>query len=458
MQSFMEPKRVALIGISRRSGAGSFNLMENMRAFGFGGEIFPVNPNADQILGQRAYANVKEIKKEIDLAVISSPRKTTLDILKDCIAANIKAVIVVNQGFNDADRLGREMQQEMVDIARQAGIRILGPNTLGVINGFNDFTTSFMPVVKDRMPVGLICQSGIHFVGPQMFSGRFGKAIDLGNACDIGFYDALAYFGQDPEIKIIAIHMEGLNQGKDFLSLAAEVVKEKPIVLHKSGSSETGARAAMSHTGSIAGNYRLLKAALKQAGVTFLDEGGQMPHAMKTLLNLPLMQGNRIGVITYSGGAGIMVSDSLEKHNLRLAAFSAETIDRVAALSPQWLPLTNPLDIWPAVMVHGARQAYSVALKAVLNDPNVDGVICIALAPPPEFSVLDVSETLNTVMDEFPTHKPVIVWTYGPDAVEAQKRFESRKRIMVYPTLELATWALSLLRDRYKAISRGRQS
>jgi acetyltransferase len=214
----------------------------------------------------------------------------------------------------------------------------------------------------------------------------------------------------------------------------------------------------MSHTGSIAGNYRLLKAALKQAGVTFLDEGGQMPHAMKTLLNLPLMQGNRIGVITYSGGAGIMVSDSLEKHNLRLAAFSAETIDRVAALSPQWLPLTNPLDIWSAVMVHGARQAYSVALKAVLNDPNVDGIICIALAPPTEFSVLDVSETLNTVLDEFPTHKPVIVWTYGPNAVEAQKRFESRNRIMVYPTLELATWALSLLRDRYKAICRGRQS
>jgi acetyltransferase len=458
MQNFMEPKRVALIGISRRSGAGSFNLMENMRAFGFGGEIFPVNPNVDQILGQRAYANVKEIKKEIDLAVISSPRETTLDILRDCSAANIKAAIVVNQGFNDADRRGREMQQEMIEIARQNGIRILGPNTLGVINGFNNFTTSFMPVAKDRAPVGLICQSGIHFVGPQMFSGRIGKAIDLGNACDVGFYDALAYFGQDPEIKIIAIHMEGLNQGKDFLSLAASVVKEKPVVVHKSGSSKTGSRAAMSHTGSIAGNYRLLKAALKQAGVTFLDEGGQMPHAMKTLQNLPVMQGNRVGVITYSGGAGIMVSDGLEKHNLRLGAFSAQTIDRVAALSPQWLPLTNPLDIWPAVMLHGARRAYTVALKAVLNDPNVDGIICIAIAPLPEFSFLDVSETLNTVIAEFVGRKPVIVWTYGPNTAEVQKRYESRKQIMVYPTLELATWALSLLRDRYEAIYRDRES
>jgi acetyltransferase len=274
----------------------------------------------------------------------------------------------------------------------------------------------------------------------------------------VGFYDALAYFGQDPEIKIIAIHMEGLNQGKDFLRLAASLVKEKPIVLHKSGSSKTGARAAMSHTGSIAGNYRLLKAALKQAGVTFLDEGGQMPHAMKTLLNLPVMRGNRVGVITYSGGAGIMVSDGLEKHNLQLAAFSAETIDQLAALSPQWLPLTNPLDIWPAVMLHGARRAYMVALKAVLNDPNVDGIICIALAPPPEFSFLDVSGTLNTVMAESAGRKPVVVWTYGPNAAEVQKRYESRKRIMVYPTLELSTWALSLLRDRFKVVYRNRKS
>lgn len=457
MQNFMEPKRVALIGISRKSGAGSFNLMENMLTFGFGGEIFPVNPNAGEILGQMAYSNVKEIKKEIDLAVISSPRETTLSILKDCVAANIKAAIVVNQGFNDADRRGQEMQQQMTDMARRDGIRILGPNTLGVINSFNNFTTSFMPVSKERAPVGLICQSGIHLVGPQRFSGKIGKGIDLGNACDIGFYDALAHFGQDPEIKIIAIHMEGMNQGKDFLSLAARVVKDKPIVVHKSGRSKTGARAAMSHTGSIAGNYRLLKAGLRQAGVTFLDDGGHMPYAVKTLLNLPLMPDSRIGVITYSGGAGIMVSDGLEKHGLHLAAFSAETIDRVAALSPQWMPLTNPLDIWPAVMLHGARKAYSVALKAVLNDPNVDGVICIAIAPLPEFSFLDVSETLNTVIEEFPARKPVIAWTYGPNIAEVEKRYESRKRIMAYPTLDLATWALSLLIDRYKAIHRDRQ-
>jgi acetyltransferase len=230
---------------------------------------------------------------------------------------------VVNQGFNDADQRGKQMQQEIVELATRAGIRILGPNTLGVINSFSGFTTSFMPVIKQRVGVGLICQSGIHFVGPSKFSGMIGKGVDLGNSCDIGFYDVLKYYADDPETEVIAIHMEGLNQGQDFLPLAARVVKEKPIVVHKTGSSETGARAAMSHTGSMAGNYQLLRAALRQTGITFLEEGGQMPYAVKTLLNLPPMKGNRVAVITYSGGAGIMISDCLDKHGFELASLSS---------------------------------------------------------------------------------------------------------------------------------------
>jgi acyl-CoA synthetase (NDP forming) len=457
MKKFFEPESVALIGISRKSGPGSLNLMERMIQFGFSGQIFPVNPNAKKILGKKVYPNVREVKEKIDLAVISSPRETTLSILEDCVAANIRAAIVVNQGFTDADRLGNELQQKMGEISKRDGIRILGPNTLGVINNLNNFTTSFMPVIKGKAPVGLICQSGIHMVAPAQFCGEIGKGVDLGNACDVGFYDALKYLGEDPGIEIIAIHMEGLNQGKEFLALASRLAKEKPIVIHKSGSSETGAKAAMSHTGSMAGDYNLLKTALKQAGVTFLQEAGQMPHAVKTLRYLPPMTGNRVAVITYSGGAGIMVSDALERYGLKLTSFSPETIGKVAELSPEWMRLGNPLDIWPALMLHSAEKAYSMALKAVLNDPNVDGVICIAIAPVPEFSNLEVSELLNRVVEEFPPHKPLIVWTYGPNAREVRKKYESKRRIMTYPTLEIAAWALSLLRDRFKVVEQGAQ-
>ncbi len=457
MKKFFEPESVALIGISRKSGPGSLNLMERMIQFGFSGKIFPVNPNAKKILGKKVYPNVREVKEKIDLAVISSPRETTLGILEDCVAANIRAAIVVNQGFSDADSRGNELQQEMTEMAKREGIRILGPNTLGVINNFNSFTTSFMPVVKGQSPVGLICQSGLHMVAPEQFCGEIGKGVDLGNACDVGFYDVLKYFGEDPGIEIIAIHMEGLNQGKEFLALASRVVKEKPIVIHKSGSSETGAKAAMSHTGSMAGDYNLLKTALKQTGVTLLGEAGQMSHAVKALRYLPLLKGNRVAIVTYSGGAGIMVSDALERYGLKLASLSSETIGKVAELSPEWMRLGNPLDIWPALMLHSAEKAYSVALRAVLDDPNVDGVISIAIAPVPEFSNLDVSELLNSLVEEFPSDKPVVVWTYGPHARKVRKKYESKKRIMTYPTLEIAAWALSLLRDRFKRVEQGVQ-
>jgi len=449
MKKFMEPESVALIGISRKSGPGSFNVMENMIEFGFSGKIFPINPKADTILGKKVYSNIKAVKEKIDLAVISAPREDTVSILKDCVAARVKAVIIVNQGFADANNQGKEIQRKITEIAKIDGIRVLGPNTLGVLNNFNNFTTSFMPLSKEKTPVGLICQSGICFVGAREFSGTIGKGIDIGNACDIGFYEGLKYLGNDPDIRIIAIHMEGLTKGKEFLSLAGKVVKKKPIIILKTGSSETGAKAAISHSGTMAGNYQVYKASLKQAGVIFLEEDGQMPYAVKTLLNLPAIKGNRIAVITFSGAAGIIVSDSLERHNLKLSALSPETIQEVAELSPDWMPLGNPLDIWPAVMKHGTQKAYSVALKAVMNDPQVDGVICIAIAPKlPEFSFLDVSKSLNKAMEGLPA-KPVVAWLYGPNPEEISIRFESKKRIMIYPTLELAAWSLSLLRKKH---------
>jgi acyl-CoA synthetase (NDP forming) len=449
VKAFMEPRSVALIGISRKSGPGSFNIMENMIKYGYRGKIFPINPKAHEILGRKVYPTIRSVREEVDLVVISTPRDKTLSILKDCIAAKVKAAIIVNQGYADADDEGKKIQQDIVEVARTGGMRVLGPNTLGVLNNFNGFTTSFMPIGKERSPVGLICQSGIFFVGAAEFSGTIGKGIDLGNACDIGFYDALRYLGEDPDIKIIAIHMEGLHKGKEFLSLAKRVARRKPIIIFKTGSSETGARSAITHSGTIAGNFHVYRTALKHAGVTFLEEDGQMFYAVKTLLHLPAMKGGNIAVITFSGAAGIMLSDALEKHGLRLASLSPETIRAVAELSPEWMPLGNALDIWPAVMKHGTDKAYSIALRAVMKDPNVDGIICVAIAPMvPEFSFLHVSESLNKVVEDAPG-KPVVAWLYGPNPLEISRHFESRGKIMTYPTLMLAAWALSLLRPSH---------
>ena len=450
MKDFMEPESVALIGISRKTRPGSFNIMENMIGFGFRGRIYPVNPNMREILGRKAYPNIREVKEPVDLAVISTPRETTLGILSDCVAAGVKAAIVVNQGFADADDYGKSLQREMSKIAKRDGMRILGPNTLGVINNYNGFTTSFMPITKEEVPIGLICQSGIFFVGAREFSRHIGKGIDIGNGCDIGFCEALSYLGEDPAIRLIAIHMEGLNQGREFLRLAERITSQKAVIVHKTGSSERGAAAAISHSGSMAGNYQVTRAALEQAGVTVLDEDGEMTHAVKTLLHLPPMKGNRVAVITFSGAAGIMITDALDRYGLSLATLSPKTVETVARLSPKWMPLGNPLDIWPAVMLNGPDKAYAMALRAVLKDPHVDGVICVAIGPKvPDYEFLDVSDALKEVAEDLPD-KPIAVWLYGPNPEEIGMRFESTKRIMVYPTLEIASWSLSLLRDRHQ--------
>jgi acetyltransferase len=457
MKHFMEPKSVAIIGISRRSGPGSYNLMENMINYGYECKIFPINPKAKDILGIKAYPSVKDVGQEIDLAIISLPRDLVVESVKESIDAGVKAIIVVTQGFADADARGKALQQEMASAAKHNGVRILGPNTLGVVNNFNRFTTSFMPLTREKAPVGLICQSGIFFVGAAVFTGQIGKGIDIGNACDIGFCEALEYMGDDPDTEIIAIHMEGLEQTRRFLTLAGRIAKQKPIIVFKTGQSQAGAKAAASHSGTMAGHYQIHKAALKQAGLLFLDRDGLMGDAVTTLLHQPTLRGGRIAVITPTGAGGIMATDALEKHGLELASFSEMTILRIANLSPEWMPLGNPLDIWPAIMKHRLKDVYAEAVDAAINDPNVDGVLCLGIAPDlPDFAFLDASEDVNKVVPK-KGQKPVVGWLYGPNTREISERFEKEKKVTVFQTIEKAAWSLSLLRERNKFLEKANE-
>jgi acyl-CoA synthetase (NDP forming) len=455
MNHFMEPRSIAIIGISRRTGPGSYNLMENLLHYGFKGKIFPINPQAKEILGFPAYSNIKEVPEPVDLAIISLPRQLVIPHIRDCAASHVKAVIVVSQGFADADEEGKALQNEMTAIARENGLRILGPNTLGVVNNFHNLTTSFMPLNKEKAPVGMICQSGLFFVGASNFTGKIGKGIDIGNACDVGFHECLQYLGQDPDTKIITIHMEGLAQPKEFLSVASRVAAQKPIIVFKTGQSAAGARAAASHSGSMAGDYDIYRSALKRAGCLFLDDDGQMNDAVTTLLNQPLLKGKRIAVLTVTGAGGIIASDALERNGLELAHLSKETILSVAGLSPEWMPLGNPLDLWPAVMKHGIQEVYARAQKAALADPHVDGVLCISVAVDTgKFGFLDVSEGLIKTASTDNRQKPVAVWLYGPARSEIAGRIERGERMICYDTLEKAAWSLALLRERHRFLEK----
>lgn len=448
MDVFMEPRSVAVIGASRRSGKGSFNVIENMREYGFKGKIYPVNPSAEEIMGIKAYREVGEIGEAIDVAIIATPREEVPRIAEECARLGIRGAIVVPQGFADADAEGKALQEQLSEIARNNGIRILGPNTLGVTNAFSGFTSSFMPFQRERVPVGVICQSGIFFVGSSIFTGMMGKGIDVGNGCDLDFADALEYFGEDEQIKVIFIHIEGMRRGKRFFEVAKRVARLKPIIAMKTARTPEGARAASSHSGSLVGNHQVFEAAFRQAGIISAYEQDEVLDYTKAFLHLPPMRGNRVALITFTGAGGIILIDTFQEHGLEVVDLSPNTIQKIKELSPAWMPIQNPMDIWPALMKHGMKYVYGMALREVLQDPVVDGVACIAIAPLlPEHEDLDATDVIKETASSF-SEKPVVAWLYGPNQQTVSKGLEEGGKVLSFPTLPRAARALSALYRR----------
>jgi acyl-CoA synthetase (NDP forming) len=449
LDRFMSPRSVAVIGASRKIGKGSFSLIENMLAFGYGGEIYPVNPMADEILGFRSYRAVREIGKPVDLAVVSTPREQVPGIIEECASVGIEAAIIVPQGFADADEAGKEFQRELSRIAQQRGIRLMGPNTLGTLNAFSGFTSSFMPLRREKVPVGVICQSGIFLVGSPLFTGMVGKGIDIGNGCDLDFADALDYFGQDDDIKVIFMHIEGLDHGRRLLDVARRVCPQKPVIAFKTARTDAGARTATSHSGAMAGAYNIFRSALQQAGVMVISDPAEIVDLTKAMLYLHPMQGNRVGIVTFTGAGGIILIDALTTFGLKLAVLSPQTVSRVAALSPSWMTIQNPLDIWPALMMHGMDRVYADALRSVLEDPEVDGVICIAIAPElPDQAYLDATGAIARVASACP-EKPVAAWLYGANQACVSRNLEKSRTVISVPTLPRAASVLKALYRRH---------
>jgi acyl-CoA synthetase (NDP forming) len=453
---FMAPRSVAIIGASRKTGRGSFNLIENMVAFGYEGKIYPVNPMADEILGYKSYKAVKEIGNPVDLAVVSTPREQVPPVIEACASAGIKAAIIVPQGFADADEIGKTFQKDLSRIARQRGIRLLGPNTLGTLNAFSGFTSSFMPLRREKAPVGVICQSGIFFVGSSLFTGMMGKGIDIGNGCDIDFADALDYFGQDEDIRVVFIHIEGLDHGRRFLEVARRVCLQKPVIAFKTARTEVGARTAASHSGAMAGAYDIFRSALQQAGVMVVSDPAEIVDITKAMLHLHPMHGDRVAIVTFTGAGGIILIDALTTCGLKLAVLSPQTLARVATLSPQWMTIQNPLDIWPALMVHGMDRVYPDVLRAVLEDPGVDGVICIAIATDSvDQAYLDATGPIERVAGACP-EKPVVAWLYGANQAHVSRNLEYSRTVISVPTLPRAALVLKALYQRHLLLNQKR--
>lgn len=425
MKRFVEPASIAIVGATRQTGAGSFNIVERLMSHGYTGRVYPVNPNTKEILGVATYPRVGDIPVPPDLAIIPVwERYDVPKLVSECVNAGVKAIIVVTQGFVDGDAEGKALQEEVLRIAREGGARLLGPNSLGVANAFIGLTTSFVPHKMDKVPVGIICQSGLFFLSLRTVTA-LGKAIDIGNGCDIHFIEALHYYECDPDTRVILLHIEGLADGRGFMETALRISPRKPIIALKVARHREAVQAVESHTGSLSGRDEVMRAALKQCGVLLVDDIGEMEDLTKAFLRLPPMRGRRVGIISVSGGAGVMLVDACQDHRLRLADWTAETRSRLRQLSPAWMNPANPLDMWPLSAHSGLSQSATAiaGLKVLLEDPGVDGVV-LALATAFFDEAISVAGSMTDLMRAH--NKPVCWWTVTGANEEKDAALETR--------------------------------
>ena len=458
MRKFLEPESVALIGVPRQSGPGSYNNAETMLRYGYRGRIYPINPNAAEICGLKTYAAIGDVKDPVDLAVISVGRDRVLPMVENCIRAGVKRIVIITQGFADADEAGRDLQARILAVGRENGVRILGPNTMGVVNNFKSFTTAFIDLdpPRDFPPVSLIAQTGVIQVAAQNMAYRnWGKAIDIGNGADLDVVDALEYLADDPETKVIAVYLEGIGRGRAFLEAASRATRSKPVLVFKSGRSRAGAEAALSHTGSLVGEDRVFDAAFQRAGTLRVKSGTELKNAIHALLLLGEMKDPRLGVLTITGAGGIMTADACEDFGLTLARLPEGLAEALRKGIPDWIHIGNPIDIWPVGMIGGDYPGvFGLSLEGLLRSPEVDGVVVILpVTNSPLHVNLNMENVVARVRRSVGGSKPVALWPYI-DTETFIDRYEEIPGVACFDTIEQAVQGLSFCHRYHLAKNR----
>lgn len=426
MQKFFEPGSVVLIGVSRQTGPGAYNNLEMLLSYGYPGRIFLVHPKVPEILGYQTYSRVADLPEAPDLAVISLGRERVVPAFQECVAHGIKRVVVISQGFADADERGKELQAQLTALAGEHGARYLGPNTMGVLNPFAGFTTAFIDIPREPEPAALtmVAQSGAFQVAAKAFTGRMGKAIDVGNAGDVDVVDVLEYLEQDPQTRVIALHLEGMKRGRQFLETAARIVPQKPIIAFKTGRSAAGARAAMSHTGSLVGEDPVFDLVFREAGIIRARSLVELRAICRAFLKFRSMAGPRLGMVTATGAFGIIAADACEEYGLEMAPFP-EKLRELEEDRIDWHRLNNPVDIWPLGMVTGSfTGVFRRAVAGLMDSPQVDAVLGVGPAfSSPRHADVDVAATVLDLLRENVGHKPLALLLYGDEtACRAQRQ------------------------------------
>jgi acetyltransferase len=339
--------------------------------------VYPVNPNLHEVLGIEAYSSVIDIPDPIDLAVIAVSAQQVPKILQECVLKRVGAVNIISAGFAETDEKGQILEDELITISQQGGLRFIGPNSMGYLDTSSNLSTMAWIKELKQGPVAVISQSGnygeqIVYTGLAQGIG-FSKFISSGNESDLHMEDYLEYLAQDEDTKIVVAYIEGLREGRRFLQLAKETTVRKPIIVIKSGRTEGAQRAARSHTGALTGSDRVYSGAFKQAGVIRVTDEGELCDIAIALLNQPLPRGNRVGILTIGGGLGVVATEACESSGLEIMQLSSTTIDKLNSyLSSRWSH-ANPVDI--AGTGGANRDAVYSSLWVLMEDDNIDAIL-----------------------------------------------------------------------------------
>ncbi len=441
----LSPKSIAVVGASRSPTTIGHQILANLVNYGFTGTVYPVNPSAASIHSIKAWPSVTAIPDAVDMAVVCVPKAHVASVAEECGRKGVRGLVVISAGFREVGGEGVERERELVEICRRHGMRLVGPNCMGVLNADPaiSMNATFAPSMPPFGRAGFVSQSGAMGLSVLDYAQEYGigiaQFVSMGNKPDVSGTDLLLHWEDDPGIEVILMYVENFGHPRRFLEVASRVTRKKPIIVVKSGRSRVGARAASSHTGALAASDIAVEALLAQAGVLRAGSVEELFDLAMSFNGQPLPRGRRVAVVTNSGGPGILAADALEANNLNVADLDATTVARLKPLFPEEASLRNPLDMIASATPPG----YRAALGALLDDPGIDAVMSI-FVPPMGVRQADVAEAIVAAKAGGPD-KPLIAVLMGRQGLPQGRAELHADNIPAYIFPESAARALAAM-------------
>lgn len=449
LDAIFRPKNVAVIGATENLGSVGRTVLWNLISSPFGGTVFPVNPKRPSILGIKAYKSIAEVPEKVDLAVITTPAASVPEIIRQCVDAGVRGAIVISAGFKELGAPGIELERQLTVEAARSGMRLIGPNCLGLQNPLIGLNATFAAGIAKPGSIAFLSQSGALMTAILDWSWRehvgFSSFVSLGSMLDIGFGDLIDYLGDDPATKAILIYMESIGDARSFLSAAREVAMNKPIIIIKAGRTAAAAQAAASHTGSMTGSDDVLEAAFRRVGVLRVNNIAELFDMVEVLANQPRPKGPNLTILTNAGGPGVLATDSLILGGGELTKLSTQTMtDLNTLLPPQWSH-HNPVDI----LGDAPPERYAKSLELAAKDPNSDGMLVI-LTPQDMTDPTRSAEALKALSKI--EGKPVLASWMGGSSVRAGEEILNDAGIPTFAYPDAAAQAFNYMWQYSKSI------